>query len=243
MQEAFIGIALSAMATGFGALPILFFNHISTKLRDILLAFASGVMMAATTFSLIPESLKSSNLLILSVGLLLGTFVLNWIDSKASDLDLERTKLKGRIDQKTLIVVMAIILHNLPEGLSVGVSYGSGAENLGGLIALAIGLQNAPEGFLVAIYLIHQNISKLTAFLIATFTGLVEIFSGVIGYFLASKVDGLVPYGLSFAAGAMLFVIYKELIPDSQEGEEKHFPTYAFVVGLIAMLSLVVKFG
>jgi len=242
MAEAFWGMVISAMATGLGAIPVLFLNNVSSRVKSLLLGYASGIMMAATTFSLIPESLKASNIWVLSVGMLLGTFVLNFINSKSEDLDTSDIKFLSGVDRKTLLIVTAITLHNLPEGLSVGVSYGSGEDNLGAIIAFAIGLQNAPEGFLVGIYLIHQNMSKLKSLLIATFTGAVEIVTAVIGYFLAADVDGLVPYGLSFAAGAMLFVIYKELIPESQEKHIK-FPTYSFILGLISMLYLTIKFG
>jgi zinc transporter, ZIP family len=243
MTEAFLGIVISAMATGVGALPILFLDKVSAKLKALLLGYASGIMMAATTFSLIPESLKSSNLWVLSAGLLLGTFVLNFINSKTEDLSTDNFKFLDGIDRKTLVIVTAITLHNLPEGLSVGVSYGTGQGNLGGIIAFAIGLQNAPEGFLVGLYLINQKITKKKALMIATFTGAVEIITAAIGYFLASEVNGLVPYGLSFAAGAMLFVIYKELIPESQEDDQIKFPTYSFVLGLISMLYLTITFG
>ena len=104
-------------------------------------------------------------------------------------------------------------MHNLPEGLSVGVSYASSDENLGNLIAFSIGLQNAPEGFLVALFLVNQNIGRFKALGIATLTGAVEIITAMIGYTLSSLVAGLVPYGLAFAAGAMMFIVYKELIP------------------------------
>jgi zinc transporter, ZIP family len=243
MAEAFLGIVISAMATGIGAIPVLFLNNVSSRIKALLLGYASGIMMAATTFSLIPESLKSSNLFILSFGMLLGTFVLNFINSKTESLDTNDFKFLSGIDRKTLVIVTAITLHNLPEGLSVGVSYGTGQENLGGIIAIAIGLQNAPEGFLVGLYLIQQKFSKMKSLLIATFTGAVEIITAAIGYLLASEVNGLVPYGLSFAAGAMLFVIYKELIPESQEDNHVKFPTYSFVLGLISMLYLTIQFG
>jgi zinc transporter, ZIP family len=243
MAEAFLGIVISAMATGFGALPVLFLNNVSSKLKSLLLGYASGIMMAATTFSLIPESLKSSNIWVLSIGMLLGTFVLNFINSKTEDLDASDFRFLSGVDRKTLVIITAITLHNLPEGLSVGVSYGVGEENLGGIIAFAIGLQNAPEGFLVGLYLLHQKMSRVKALMIATFTGAVEIVTAAIGYFLASEVEGLVPYGLSFAAGAMLFVIYKELIPESQEDHHVKFPTYSFILGLISMLYLTIHFG
>jgi len=243
MAEAFLGIVISAMATGLGALPVLFLNNVSSKLKSLLLGYASGIMMAATTFSLIPESLKVSNIWVLSIGMLLGTFVLNFINSKTEDLDTSDFRFLSGVDRKTLVIVTAITLHNLPEGLSVGVSYGVGEENLGGIIAFAIGLQNAPEGFLVGLYLLHQKMSRVKSLMIATFTGAVEIVTAAIGYFLASEVEGLVPYGLSFAAGAMLFVIYKELIPESQEDHQVKFPTYSFILGLISMLYLTIHFG
>ncbi|MFT9596986.1 ZIP family metal transporter [Mesobacillus sp.] len=243
MAEAFLGIVISAMATGLGAIPVLFLNNVSPRLKSLLLGYASGIMMAATTFSLIPESLKSSNIWILSIGMLLGTFALNFINSKTEDLDTSDFKFFSGFDRKTLVIITAITLHNLPEGLSVGVSYGAGEDNLGAIIAFAIGLQNAPEGFLVGLYLIHQKMSKMKAFMIATFTGAVEIVTAAIGYFLAAEVEGLVPYGLSFAAGAMLFVIYKELIPESQENHQVKFPTYSFILGLISMLYLTIHFG
>ncbi|WP_079510285.1 ZIP family metal transporter [Mesobacillus jeotgali] len=243
MTGAFLGIVISAMATGLGAIPVLFLNNVSSRLKSLLLGYASGIMMAATTFSLIPESLKSSNIWVLSFGMLLGTFVLNIINSKTENLDTSDFKFLSGVDRKTLVIVTAITLHNLPEGLSVGVSYGTGEDNLGAIIAFAIGLQNAPEGFLVAIYLIHQKLSKMKSLLIASFTGAVEIVTAAIGYFLASEVEGLVPFGLSFAAGAMLFVIYKELIPESQEDNHVKFPTYSFILGLLSMLYLTIQFG
>ncbi|MCM3664877.1 ZIP family metal transporter [Mesobacillus subterraneus] len=243
MAGAFWGIIISALATGLGAIPILFLNNVSSRLKSLLLGYASGIMMAATTFSLIPESLHSSNLWVLSLGMLLGTFILNVINSKTDNLDTDDFRFLSGIDRKTFVIITAITLHNLPEGLSVGVSYGTGQDELGGIIAFAIGLQNAPEGFLVGLYLIHQKISKVKALIIATLTGAVEIITAAIGYFLASEVNGLVPYGLSFAAGAMLFVIYKELIPESQEDDHVKFPTYSFVLGLISMLYLISQFG
>ena len=152
MAEAFLGIVISAMATGLGAIPVLFLDNVSSRLKSLLLGYASGIMMAATTFSLIPESLKASNIWVLSIGMLLGTFIMNFINSKTDDLDTSDLKFLSGIDRKTLVIIIAITLHNLPEGLSVGVSYGTGTDNLGAIIAFAIGLQNAPEGFLVGLY-------------------------------------------------------------------------------------------
>lgn len=243
MQDVLLGSVLSAMATGLGAVPILIFSKMAHKWRDVLLAFTAGVMMAAACFSLIPEAMDNSNIYVVSFGLLLGTFILNYMENKIPHLDLQHKEKRITLEGKAFLVVMAITMHNIPEGLSVGVSYAHGDETLGPLIALAIGLQNIPEGFLVALFLIAQNMKKLNAFGIATLTGTVEIFSSLLGYSLANYVDGLVPYGLSFAAGAMLFIVYKELIPESHGDGNETPSTYSFIVGLVVMLFLIGGFS
>ena len=121
----------------------------------------------------------------------------------------------------------------------MGVSYASQTEDTGNLIALAIGFQNAPEGLLVALFLVNQRISKFKAFILATLTGAIEIFTSLIGYYLTTFVQVLVPYGLSFAAGAMLFIIYKELIPESHGDGNERVSTYAFITGLLVMVFII----
>ncbi|CAH0184025.1 Zinc transporter ZupT [Peribacillus frigoritolerans] len=153
-------------------------------------------------------------------------------------IDLSHTKSGIQFDEKALLIITAITLHNIPEGLSVGVSYASDTADTGNLIAFAIGLQNAPEGLLVALFLINQKIGKLTAFLIATLTGTIEIITGLLGYYLTSYIGFLVPYGLAFAAGAMLFIVYKELIPESHGDGNERTSTYSFIIGLLFMVIL-----
>lgn len=242
-MDVYIGSILSALSTGIGALPILFFKEVTHRWRDILLALTAGVMVAASTFSLIPEALALSNLLVLCFGVILGTISLTMLEQYVPHIDLEHTRFNLAIDQKAFLILSAITLHNLPEGLSVGVSYASGHEELGGLIAFAIGIQNAPEGFLIALFLINQRVGRWKAFTLASLTGTVEIITAIIGYHLTTYVSGLVPYGLSFAAGAMLFIVYKELIPESHgDGHEKG-ATFSFIIGLLIMVSLIQWFG
>ena len=209
MTEVLIGSILSALSTGVGALPILFLNQeLTHRWKDILLALTAGIMTAASTMSLIPESLQSGGFS-LAIGLLLGVVTLTLLEQNIPHIDLEHSKTGIQFDEKALLIVSAITLHNLPEGLSVGVSYASNVENTGNLIALAIGLQNAPEGLLVALFLAQQNISKIKAFLIATLTGSVEIVTSLLGFYLTNFVESLVSYGLAFAAGAMLLLFIK----------------------------------
>lgn len=243
MSDVLIGSILSALSTGLGALPILFLkNTISHRWKDILLAFTAGIMMTAAMLGLIPESLKSGSIIEVSVGIFLGVLTLTYLEKKIPHIDLQHSKTGIKFDEKALLIIAAITLHNIPEGLSVGVSYASDAEETGNLIAFAIGLQNAPEGFLVALFLIKQDISQIRALLIATATGAVEIVSALLGYYLTSYVDFLVVYGLSFAAGAMLFIIYKELIPESHGDGNERYATYSFIIGIVFMIILLESF-
>ncbi|MBY0116348.1 ZIP family metal transporter [Paenibacillus sp. FSL H8-0317] len=239
MNDALIGSFISAMSTGLGAVPILFMRKISHRLRDILLAYAAGIMTSASVYNLIPEALGQSNLFVLAFGILLGSLVLLVLEMKIPHVDLENPeKMPFKIETKAFMIIAAITMHNLPEGLSVGVSYASSDESLGNLIAFSIGLQNAPEGFLVALFLVNQNIGRFKALGIATLTGAVEIITAMIGYTLSSLVAGLVPYGLAFAAGAMMFIVYKELIPESHGDGNARVATMSFLLGLITMIGL-----
>lgn len=239
MTTVLIGSTLSAMSTGLGALMVLFISHSLThRLRDILLAFTAGIMMSACMLGLIPEALATGGFAPLCIGIYFGVVTLTTMEKRIPHLDLHHHAGVIQFDEKAKLVITAIMLHNIPEGLSVGVSYASSVEETGNLIALAIGLQNAPEGFLVALFLYNQNISKTKAFFIATMTGSIEILTALIGYFSASYVVNLLPFGLAFAAGAMLFIIYKELIPESHGDGNERVATYSFIVGILVMVLL-----
>jgi len=243
MNQVLVGSVLSALSTGLGAVPILFLaKSLTHRWRDILLAFSAGIMMAASMESLLPEALRSGGFWALVFGLAAGVLVLTLLEMTVPHIDLEHTKSGLQFDEKAMLIIAAITLHNLPEGLSVGVSYASDAATTGNLIALAIGLQNAPEGFLVALFLVNQQIGRFKAFLIATLTGAVEIVTSLLGFYLTSIFRGLVPYGLAFAAGAMLFIIYKELIPESHGDGNERTSTYAFIVGILFMIFLTQSF-
>ncbi|MDQ0270692.1 ZIP family metal transporter [Cytobacillus purgationiresistens] len=241
MNEVFLGTTLSAMSTGLGALVILFIGgSITHRWRDTLLAFTAGIMMAASTMGLIPEALSIGGFVPLAIGVFLGVFTLTILEKNIPHIDLEHTKKGIEFDEKAMLIIAAITLHNIPEGLSVGVSYASNnGGDTGNLIAFAIGLQNAPEGFLVALFLVNQKISRFKAFIVSTLTGAIEIVSGLLGYYLTNYIAFLVPYGLAFAAGAMLFIIYKELIPESHGDGHERTSTYSFIIGLLFMVLLI----
>lgn len=243
MTQVIVGSSLSALSTGLGALIILFMNRAVThRWRDVLLAFAAGIMMAASTMGLIPEALNYGGFFPLAVGVFLGVLTLTLLEKNIPHIDLQHKTKNIEFDEKSMLIIAAITLHNIPEGLSVGVSYASDSADTGSLIAFAIGLQNAPEGLLVALFLVNQKINKYKAFILATLTGAIEIVTSFFGYFLTSYVKNLVPYGLAFAAGAMLFIIYKELIPESHGDGNERISTYAFITGLLFMILLIEMF-
>lgn len=239
MNDVFVGSLISALSTGLGAVPILFMRNVTHRLRDVLLAYAAGIMTSASVYNLIPEAFQHSNWFVLSAGILLGCLILLVMEMYIPHADLEDPDSKTfQLESKSFLIIAAITLHNLPEGLSVGVSYASETHNLGNLIAFSIGLQNAPEGFIVALFLVNQNIGRFKALGIATLTGAVEIITSLIGFYLSSWVNGLVPYGLAFAAGAMMFIVYKELIPESHGDGNQRIATFSFILGLITMIGL-----
>ncbi|WHY93392.1 ZIP family metal transporter [Neobacillus cucumis] len=243
MADVLIGSILSALSTGAGALIILFIHHsVTHRFKDILLAFSAGIMMTASTIGLIPEALKIGGFLSLFIRVFLGVFALTILEKKIPHIELDHNQYGIQFDEKAFLIISAITLHNIPEGLSVGVSYASNTGETGNLIALAIGFQNAPEGLLVALFLINQKMGKFKAFILATLTGAIEIVTSLMGFYLTAFVQGLVPYGLSFAAGAMLFIIYKELIPESHGDGNERTSTYAFITGLLAMVLIIETF-
>ncbi|WP_096188741.1 ZIP family metal transporter [Evansella halocellulosilytica] len=236
MTDFLILSAFASASTGLGAVPALIFQKATHNFRDILLAFCAGVMVSVSAFELIPQALIYSDILLVTIGLLTGVFILTVLEQNIPHIHLDHGKVKADIDEKALLIIAAITLHNLPEGLSVGVSFASGVENLGPMIALAIGLQNLPEGFLVALFLIQQKVNKVMTFFIVLLTGLVEYVSAIAGFVLTSYVSLMVPFGLAFAAGSMLYIVYKELIPESHGDGHAFSATYAFIFGLIGML-------
>ncbi len=239
MSTVLIGSFLSAMSTSLGAFLILFVSHSFThRFRDILLAFTAGIMMAACMMGLIPEALGQGGFIPLAIGIYFGVVTLTALEKAIPHIDVNHHDNGIQFDDKALLVISAITLHNIPEGLSVGVSYASSVMDTGNLIAFAIGLQNAPEGFLVALFLLSQNVGKFKAFIISSMTGSIEVVMALLGYSLTSLVKNLVPFGLAFAAGSMLFIIYKELIPESHGDGNERAATHSFILGLLVMILL-----
>ncbi|KHL94183.1 dihydroorotate dehydrogenase [Paenibacillus sp. IHB B 3415] len=243
MASAFLGSFLSAMATVLGVIPILFVKRLSELWKDVLVAFTAGIMVSATTFGLMPQAIKESGIIALTLGLITGVLLLDLIESHIPHIDVENKPGLSNLDSKALLVMIALFIHNIPEGLSTGFSYASEQASLGPMVAIAIGAQNMPEGLILAIFLMNARATRRKALTIAFLTGLMEMVSAVIGYFTASYVQNVVGYGLAFAAGAMLFIVYKELIPESHGHGYERPSTYSFIFGLLAMVYITTFFG
>ncbi|MBD2871124.1 ZIP family metal transporter [Paenibacillus arenilitoris] len=243
MTEALIGSFISAMATVLGAVPLLFVKSLSEKWKDVLIAFTAGIMVSASTFGLLPQALKESGLVPLTVGLLIGVILLDLLEKNIPHIDIEQKRGISSFDSKSLLVIFALFIHNIPEGLSTGFSYASANSGLGPMVAIAIGAQNMPEGLVLAVFLIHSKVSKLKLLLIVALTGLMEVVSAIVGYFAASYIEALIGYGLAFASGAMLFIVYKELIPETHGHGYERSATYSFIIGLLVMIYISHFFG
>jgi ZIP family zinc transporter len=243
MNNALLGTFISAMATLLGAVPLFFVRRLSEKWKDVLVAFTAGIMVSATAFGLIPQSLETSTLAAVTIGLLLGLFVLDQIEKYVPHIDVENDHGIIAFQSKSLLVMVALFIHNIPEGLSTGFSYASTDESLGPMVAIAIGSQNMPEGLVLAVFLLHSKVSKWKTTAIVALTGLVEMASGMIGYAAASYIQPLIGYGLAFASGAMLFIVYKELIPETHGHGYERQATYSFIAGLLLMIYISYFFG
>lgn len=246
--------------TALGAGMVFFFKSIKKKVLNSMLGFASGVMIAASFWSLLNPAIEMAeggpvpSWVPAVVGFLAGGAFLLIVDKTLPHLHLglPRDQAEGISTswKRSVLLVLAITLHNIPEGLAVGVAFGALANNpdptmLAGAVALAmgIGLQNFPEGAAVSIPLRREGFSRLKAFNYGQLSGVVEPIAGVLGAYLVLTMEPLLPYALSFAAGAMIFVVVEELIPESQTGHETDLSTIGAILGFATMMLLDVALG
>ena len=231
-------------ATILGSLIGFIFKSISHRFSDIVLAFAAGVMLAAAVLGLIIPSIEygggKAGILITIAGIFTGAICLNLIDRLVPHLHklagVEPEQHSGNANlNKVLLFVSAIAIHNLPEGIAAGVSFGS--DNIGEalLIAGGIALQNIPEGMVIIGPMLAAGISQRRTLICAMATGLVEVLGTLIGYFAVSMATAILPFALAFAGGTMLYVISDEMIPETHH-DDACGPTYALLVGFSLML-------
>ena len=232
-------------ATIIGALLGLLLKNPSHKLSDVILAFAAGVMLAAAVLGLIVPSVEYGGkygIVTTIVGIFCGALCLNLIDKivphlhKMTGVDIESHPDRSESLSKILLFVIAIAIHNLPEGIAAGVSFGTGNVSAALTVAGGIALQNIPEGMVIIAPMIAAGISKRRTFIIAMMTGLVEVVGTFMGYFAVNISNAVLPFALAFAGGTMLYVISDEMIPETHSHGAESGATYSLLVGFCLML-------
>ena len=253
------GLLIPFLGTTLGAAMVFFMkNKINLKVQKLLLGFASGVMIAASIWSLLIPSIDMAKeqgkiaWIPAVIGFLLGIIFLLVLDSVIPHMHLDNDKPEGVKSKlkKTTMMVFAVTLHNIPEGMAVGVTFagallGNTGITLEGAFALAVGIaiQNFPEGAIISMPLKSEGVSKAKAFLYGTLSGIVEPIGAIITVLLTNTVIPILPYLLSFAAGAMIYVVVEELIPESQAGEHSNIGTIGVAIGFAIMMILDVALG
>jgi zinc transporter, ZIP family len=230
---------IAGLATGIGALLVFFISKPSDKLLDASLGFAAGVMLAASSFSLIVPAIAIGGIWKTVIGIVLGTLFLFYAERIIPHAHfVAGVKGSPRKVSKIWLFILAITIHNFPEGMAVGVGFGGGDINAGISLAIGIGLQNMPEGLAVAFPLVREGSTKTKAFVISLLTGLVEPIGGFLGISVVSLGKFLLPYGLAFASGAMLLVISEEIIPETHSRGNDREASVGVMLGFIIMMIL-----
>ena len=251
-----IGISLIFICTTLGALFVFFIREkeISPKLGKIFTGFAAGVMFSASFFSLIKPSLESEvsympSWLVVVISVVLGAGFLWGIDKLTPHFHAQENKEEGlpvKRMSKTSKMFLAVTIHNIPEGLSVGIAFGvalsqqNNASLLVGalLLAIGIGIQNIPEGAVVSLPIKGETGSSGKAFLFGMLSGAVEPVAAIFGLFLAMQIQGIMPWALAFAAGCMIYVVAEEMIPEMTSEGHDHFGVWLFIIGFVVMMAL-----
>ncbi|MBR2884567.1 MAG: ZIP family metal transporter [Clostridia bacterium] len=237
-------------ATVFGSIIGFMFKKMSHKFSDIILSFAAGVMLAAAVLGLVLPSVEYGGkygLLVTVAGIFAGAVCLNVIDKIVPHLH----KLIGADTEahdnanlsKVLLFVLAIAIHNLPEGIAAGVGFGSGDTAQALMIAGGIALQNIPEGMVIIAPMLAAGVTPLKTFVCAMITGLIEVLGTLIGYFAVSIASAVLPFALAFAGGTMLYVISDEMIPETHAHGAQRGATYSLLMGFCIMLIFDVLLG
>ncbi len=245
---------LAGLASGVGALAVFFVRTLSERLQDSMLAAAAGVMLAASFFSLLLPGLEYGETLLgttsaaaglVIFGVLSGAIALYYIHQKLphEHFNLGREGPNAAHIRRIWLFIIAITLHNFPEGMAVGVGFAGGDVRNGAVLATGIGIQNIPEGLAVAFSLLAVQYSRAKAFGIALLTGLAEPIGGLFGATLVWLAEPIMPWTLGFAAGAMLFIISNEIIPETHRNSYKTLATFSLMIGFVVMMFLDATLG
>jgi ZIP family zinc transporter len=243
VAQAFIATLGTYALTAIGTLPVFFFRSAPRRLMDAMMGFAGGVMVAAACWSLLVPAIEAGGALRAVVGLLAGGALIYVADQLLphlhSEFPDEATAEGPRVVwQRSTLLMLAITLHNFPEGLAVGVRFGGGDVGAATALAIGIGLQNVPEGLAIALPLRRGGMSRGWAFFWGQLSAVVEPFAGILGAGVVLLSSAVLPYGMAFAAGAMLYVVVEELIPETVRSGTTDVATLGFIGGFALMMVL-----
>ena len=262
--NAVIGISIIFLCTTLGSSFVFFFRKkdISPKVSQIFTGFAAGIMLSASFFSLILPALETEitympNWAVAGISILAGALFLYGMDKIVPHFHVKENEEEGiptRKLSKTGKMFLAVTIHNIPEGLSVGIAYGVALATLSTgngmamltsafMLAIGIGIQNIPEGAVVSLPVRSETGNTKKAFLFGMFSGAVEPIAAVIGLFLAMLVQPIMPWALCFASGCMIYVVAEEMIPDLKDNNSSHFGVFSFILGFIIMMILDISLG
>jgi ZIP family zinc transporter len=237
MLELALLISMAAgLATGIGALPIIVRRSPGRKTIDFWMGFAAGVMLAVVMLSLLVPALEVAGVWVVSGSFAVGALVLFLADHIIPHVHDSRHEGRETARTGAWLPAIAMAIHNFPEGLAVGVAFGSGDIATGFAIALAIGLHNIPEGMAICAPLTSECESRSKPFIYSILAGLAEPVGAVIGVILVSSIAGLIPFGLGFAAGAMIYVVSDEMVPESHSAGHESIATTGLIIGFILMM-------
>ena len=246
-SQALIASLLTFSMTVLGAAMVFFFKNVKREIMNVMIALSAGIMLSAGIFSLLLPSIEQANNLnlntplVVSLSILLGSLLLIFGDKFSNKYILS----DNANSKSTILLIVSIVLHNIPEGMAIGCAFGSIIYGLEGAtiaaaisLAVGIGIQNFPEGAAISIPLRNAGYSRLKSFVIGALTGIVEPIGALIGALLVLKIKLFLPYLLAFAAGAMIFVVIEELIPEITESKYKSLMSYIALAGFVLMMIL-----
>lgn len=258
LKMAFLATLFTWGVTAVGAGIVFIFKNISKKIMSLMFGFGAGIMIAASFFSLILpaiefcEELSQLSYLVVTSGVIFGGLLIFIIDLILPHMHIEKEEpegIKTNISKK-LLLVLAITLHNIPEGLAIGVAFGTVMHNIEGatiwsawILAIGIGLQNFPEGMAVSVPLRSEGVSRKKAFFFGQASGMVEPISAIIGVVLVTFIKPILPFILGFAAGAMIYVVVEELIPSGKTSKSDKYGTIGVMLGFVIMMFLDLALG
>lgn len=255
-MQVFIATLMTWGITTLGAAVVFLFKKVNGTILDAMLGLSAGVMIAASFWSLLNPAIEEANnlgmiaWLVVSIGFLVGSVILILGDNIFEKILNKRNSKNVKGLKRSLMLMFSITLHNIPEGLAIGVAFGSIAFSSGSntlmaafMLAVGVGIQNFPEGTAVSLPLRRENFSRGKAFLMGALSGIVEPIAGLIGCLLVIYVQNILPFFLAFAAGAMIYVAISELIPESQNNKCKNLMSLFTILGFMIMMMLDVAFG